>query len=787
MSISSSTQKQFGDDSYFFLGLQAADNGDEENAKRFFKLARDSESGTALVARRSAESLTMIGNISERNEASRFLAKKYGDDAAFLTAAREFFKQDEFSALISMTDSIDFATAPNELVKLRLNSMLQKNDSRFEHEYYVWSVSRPLSADHLEFYQKFLSNKITNFQKQQSLALSRYESEIKERQREWRLEWQKAHPDEEVPEDEVPTYFEGVEFENAELPVTDEQLLIDFRVLVYHRDYREAYRLFPRIFEVYENRALQTDFEENDDEQSEDLPPLPLKKEVPLFFDEQILSDIGKAHLYGTDSASYSVRVLDTISRRLSDEQSFYTRFYAARLCDRNSMKEAAESRFRAALLSTTDSKKFDNCLWYLLSSQLKSGVKEIISTLRDYGSKISDKAYFDDFFQTLSFQLLSTFSWQDFFDVWKNAANFMSDEAAGKFAYISARLLEEKLATASDVARDIFFDCLSRNASVYYKVCAIERIEQIEKENRAGEIGSFFSESDLDLILRNKKNVEIEPAPKSELEETKKSPADVLLSGYATFGFPARIYPEWLLNRANISLESSISASSFLYKCGLNDSKYNLQSLRIADRTKNSLSGEIPQELLHLVYPRFFLELISASCEENSIPEPLLYALVRTESFFEPGISSSAGASGLTQLMEATANDEARKLHLPEGWDIFDPETNLRMGSHYLSSLILRVDGNVPLLALFAYNGGLTNVRAWLRKSNREWKKMRTSSQKDSLPIDLFLETLDFKETRGYGRSLVAATAMYGYLYYGTRPEHTVRFLFGYEKNQNF
>ena len=41
---------------------------------------------------------------------------------------------------------------------------------------------------------------------------------------------------------------------------------------------------------------------------------------------------------------------------------------------------------------------------------------------------------------------------------------------------------------------------------------------------------------------------------------------------------------------------------------------------------------------------------------------------------------------------------------------------------------------------------------------------------------MDLFLETLPFTETRGYGRQLVASSSMYAWLYYGKQPSKTVR-----------
>ena len=62
-------------------------------------------------------------------------------------------------------------------------------------------------------------------------------------------------------------------------------------------------------------------------------------------------------------------------------------------------------------------------------------------------------------------------------------------------------------------------------------------------------------------------------------------------------------------------------------------------------------------------------------------------------------------------------------------------------------------------LLALLAYNGGMTRVRRWLRAAN--------SSVPGGFPPDLFLETVEYPETRNYGRSVMGAAAIYRELYY--------------------
>jgi soluble lytic murein transglycosylase len=83
---------------------------------------------------------------------------------------------------------------------------------------------------------------------------------------------------------------------------------------------------------------------------------------------------------------------------------------------------------------------------------------------------------------------------------------------------------------------------------------------------------------------------------------------------------------------------------------------------------------------------------------------------------------------------------------------DLEESEANLHLGAVYLAYLMDRMEN--PMLALLAYNGGMGRVRRW-------------RSTEQALPPDLFLETIEYPETRDYGRKVLAAAAAYGYLYY--------------------
>jgi soluble lytic murein transglycosylase-like protein len=103
----------------------------------------------------------------------------------------------------------------------------------------------------------------------------------------------------------------------------------------------------------------------------------------------------------------------------------------------------------------------------------------------------------------------------------------------------------------------------------------------------------------------------------------------------------------------------------------------------------------------------------IHSAAVDNGIDPALAFGLVRTESGFRNSATSHVGATGLTQLMPATAR------WLEPGTtrsDLRDSETNLRIGFRYLRGLIRRYDGDTTL-ALLAYNRGPGTVDRLVRR----------------------------------------------------------------------
>lgn len=116
------------------------------------------------------------------------------------------------------------------------------------------------------------------------------------------------------------------------------------------------------------------------------------------------------------------------------------------------------------------------------------------------------------------------------------------------------------------------------------------------------------------------------------------------------------------------------------------------------------------------LIYPRKYSVYVEKYSDEYSIDENLVYSVMKAESKFNKDAVSHKGAKGLMQISDITRNWAIEELNL-ENVDIFDPETNIKIGSWYLNKLYKQF-GNLDLVVA-AYNGGSGNVRQWLGNNN--------------------------------------------------------------------
>jgi len=133
-------------------------------------------------------------------------------------------------------------------------------------------------------------------------------------------------------------------------------------------------------------------------------------------------------------------------------------------------------------------------------------------------------------------------------------------------------------------------------------------------------------------------------------------------------------------------------------------------------------------------------------------LDEAWVYGLVRQESRFVHTARSSAGASGLMQLMPSTARWVAKRLGLSghHGTLTSTADSNIVLGTYYLRQMMDSLD-NQMVLASAGYNAGPRRAREWMAGR--------------SLEGAVYVETIPFPETREYVKRVMNNTLYYARL----------------------
>jgi soluble lytic murein transglycosylase len=176
--------------------------------------------------------------------------------------------------------------------------------------------------------------------------------------------------------------------------------------------------------------------------------------------------------------------------------------------------------------------------------------------------------------------------------------------------------------------------------------------------------------------------------------------------------------------------------------------SKY-LHTFRLLNNSVQQQVVPVNAKTLSFLFPNAYLSQIKSV--DNSIDPLLIMSLVRQESAFNPTARSVAGARGLMQIMPATGRSLQRNLRIQQ---LYNTDTNLRLGIRYLKRLMNQFDGNL-VYALASYNAGQGNVRAWQRDI--------FTFGDDSLTQ---IEMIPFRETRKYVKLIYRNIYFYNLLH---------------------
>ena len=172
-------------------------------------------------------------------------------------------------------------------------------------------------------------------------------------------------------------------------------------------------------------------------------------------------------------------------------------------------------------------------------------------------------------------------------------------------------------------------------------------------------------------------------------------------------------------------------------------------------DRCINT-SIRTPDALDHVQrFPMPFRDAVVKRASDIGLDPAYVYGLIRQESRFVTDARSGVGASGLMQVMPATARWTAKKIGLTDfqPQQINDRDTNIQIGTAYLKLALDDVEGSLPMAAA-AYNAGPGRPRSW--------------REGPVLAGEIWAENIPFEETRDYVKQVLANTTNYAALLTG-------------------
>jgi len=224
-----------------------------------------------------------------------------------------------------------------------------------------------------------------------------------------------------------------------------------------------------------------------------------------------------------------------------------------------------------------------------------------------------------------------------------------------------------------------------------------------------------------------------------SERQEASRHPGFQRALRLMAIGLRSEGAREWNFSRIGLSDRQLLAAAQMA--CDLQ--RWDL-CINTSERTQTEIRVEQR-------YPQPFRDDILQAAKSVQLDPALMFGLIRQESRFLLDARSQVGASGLMQIMPATAKWTARKIGLNFSQEhITQQEVNLKLGAAYLK-LVLDDFGGSAAMATAAYNAGPSRPRRW-----REGSRMEAAAWAESIP---------FNETRDYVKKVLSNASVYAAL----------------------
>jgi peptidoglycan lytic transglycosylase len=202
------------------------------------------------------------------------------------------------------------------------------------------------------------------------------------------------------------------------------------------------------------------------------------------------------------------------------------------------------------------------------------------------------------------------------------------------------------------------------------------------------------------------------------------------------------------LTERYSREPDALVALSTMLNEVGAYHQALRLARARFRDQLERT-GGTIAPSLWNVAYPTGLLPTIKLQGAKGVDPY-LIAAIIREESQYDVKAVSRVGAIGLMQVMPATANTVAQRVGLPAVGreDLFDQETNIRIGVRYVEQLLEQFSGNL-VYTIASYNAGPLAVGNWITQYRGQGE-------------DEFVELIPYQETRQYVKRVLRSYREY-------------------------
>lgn len=202
----------------------------------------------------------------------------------------------------------------------------------------------------------------------------------------------------------------------------------------------------------------------------------------------------------------------------------------------------------------------------------------------------------------------------------------------------------------------------------------------------------------------------------------------------------------EWFRALETMSKDDQLTAATLAQQLGL---------VSLAISTANMADAS---DHLDLRFPVAYLQHFRQASHKTGLSVASLIAIARQESAMNAEARSHANARGLMQLLPTTARLVAQRARVknPTTASLYQPTVNIELGSYHFAWLMERFGGQGPL-AIAAYNAGEHRVDRWIKDTA-------------GAAMDVWIESIPYRETRNYVKNVLAFKHVYATLL--NRPE---------------